>query len=217
MKTLRRITPIVVLAAVSVLAAFQLVGGPARYVIVSGNSMEPTLGSGDLALLVRHDSYRRGDVVAYHVPQGDPGAGAVVIHRVIGGSDRAGYVTEGDNRNGRDDWRPKPDDVIGKMVFQVPRGGLVPATLGGPMGLGLGAGLLAFFLLTGERKARPTRNPSQPGLQPGPAPTTSAPEPAPVIAPAVPGAVSARLVVTLSVALAAILLVAALARSRRPS
>lgn len=148
------------------MVAFQLFDGPARYVIVSGHSMEPTLSTGDLAVVVRHASYSRGDVVAYHVPDGEPGAGAVVIHRVVGGSGRTGYVTQGDNRDGRDTWRPKAEDVIGTMAFQIPGAGLVPDSLGSPLGLSVGAGLLAFFLLTGARKARPTEHPTEPRAQP---------------------------------------------------
>jgi signal peptidase I len=166
MRALGRITTIVVLAGAAMMTTFQLLDGPARYVIVSGHSMEPTLSTGDLAFVVRHDSYRRGDVVAYHVPDGEPGAGAVVIHRVVGGSGRTGYVTQGDNRDGRDIWRPKSDDVIGTMAFQIPGAGLVPDSLGSPVGLGIGAGLLAFFLLTGARKARPTEHPIEPRAQP---------------------------------------------------
>ena len=197
------------------MVASQLLGGPARYVIVSGHSMEPTLSSGDLAVLFRHASYRPGDVVAYHVPDGEAGAGSVVIHRIIGGSDRAGYVTEGDNRNGRDTWRPKPDDVIGKMAFQIPSAGFVPV-LGSPVGLGLGAGLFAFFLLTGGRRTRPAEPPPQPEARDAPDETVPATPPTRSIAPeARGGRPSPVVVVAAGVAVGAVLLLALrAARSR---
>ena len=143
---------------------------PAKYVIVAGHSMEPALRTGDLAFVVRHRSYRRGDVIAYHVPAGEPGAGAIVIHRVIGGSADAGYVTQGDNRNSRDIWRPKPDDVIGSMALQVPLAGHLPTFLGTPLGLGICAGLLAFLLITGIRKTKPQERPPAPPGLPAPPP-----------------------------------------------
>jgi signal peptidase I len=170
MRALARITVIVCLTGAAIAIASQLFEGPASYVIVSGHSMEPNLRTGDLAVVVRHASYRRGDIVAYHVPDGDPGAGAVVIHRVTGGSAASGYRTRGDNREGRDIWRPKPDDVIGSIAVRIPRAGLVPMALGTPLGLSIGAGLLAFFLLAGGGKpARPTGHPPEPGKQPAPA------------------------------------------------
>jgi signal peptidase I len=162
MRTFAQITTIVALAAAATMVAFQVLEAPAKYVIVAGHSMEPALRTGDLAFVVRHPSYRRGDVIAYHVPAGEPGAGAVVIHRVIGGSADAGYVTQGDNRNSRDIWRPKPDDVIGSMALQVPLAGHLPTFLGTPLGLGICAGLLAFLLVTGTRRTKPHRPPAPP-------------------------------------------------------
>jgi signal peptidase len=192
------------------MVAFQLLDGPARYVIVSGHSMEPTLHTGDLAFVVRHASYSRGDVVAYRVPEGQPGAGAVVIHRVMGGSDRTGYVTQGDNRDGHDTWRPKSDDVLGTMAFQIPSAGLVPAALGSPMGLGLSAGLIALFLVLGGRKARPTEHPPEPR-----APLTT-PQVVQSITPAARSGPSPVFVATAGVAVGGLVLLAARsARSKR--
>src|SRR5579862_3566324 len=63
----------------------QSLGGPAGYVLVSGKSMLPRYHTGDLVLVERRSSYHVGELIAYHVPQGDPMAGAQVIHRIVGG------------------------------------------------------------------------------------------------------------------------------------
>lgn len=131
----------------------QLLGGPAAYVIVSGKSMEPALLNGDLVVALKKSSYDVGDVVAYRVPQGDPGAGSLVIHRVIGGSATAGYVTQGDNREGRDLWEPKPRDVFGSMSLRIPRVGLVLAFVQTPLGIAISAAVATFlFVSAGSRK-----------------------------------------------------------------
>jgi signal peptidase len=214
MRALARVTALVVLVGAAIMVASQLLGGPASYVIVSGRSMEPTLRSGDVAVLLRHASYRPGDVVAYNVPDGEAGAGSVVIHRVIGGSDRAGYLTEGDNRNGQDTWRPKPNDVIGKMALQIPSAGFV-AVLRSSMGLGLGAGLFAFFLLTGGRRGRPAGRPPQSEAPDAPDDTVPAPPPARGIAAEARGGPSPPVVVAVGVAVGAVLVLALhAARSR---
>src|SRR3954447_9111211 len=75
----------------------QSLGGPAGYVLVSGHSMLPRYHTGDLVLVERRHSYHVGQVIAYRVPKGDAMAGAQVIHRIIGGDARRGFVVQGDN------------------------------------------------------------------------------------------------------------------------
>jgi signal peptidase I len=130
----------------------QLLGGPATYVIVSGHSMDPTLATGDFVVALERSSYRVGDVVAYRVPKGDPGAGVLVIHRITGGSPQAGFVTQGDNRDGPDEWRPKPEDVLGKPALTLPRVGLLFAWVRTPLGFALAGGLAAFLFVTAGSK-----------------------------------------------------------------
>lgn len=121
----------------------EMLGGPASYVLVSGHSMEPTLHTGDLVLALDQPSYRVGDVIVYRVPNG-PGAGTFVIHRVVGGDAATGYVTQGDNRDTIDPWRPKPHDIAGALEATAPRVGFAFAFLRTPLGLALVAGLTAF-------------------------------------------------------------------------
>jgi signal peptidase I len=140
-------------AAVAAIVACALVlwpgflhGGTA-YVIVSGNSMEPTLHGGDLVLTVRRSSYDVGEVVAYRIPEGQPGAGVLVIHRIVGGSATSGYIMQGDNRAGRDPWRPRPRDVVGAEGLSVPRLGLALVYLRTPLGLAFLAGIVTALLI----------------------------------------------------------------------
>ena len=140
-------------------------GGPAAYVIVSGKSMEPTLEDGDFVLARRQSSYRVGDIVAYRVPKGDPGAGAMVIHRIVGGSARTGYVTKGDNREGRDTWRPKPGDVVGSVSLTIPRAGVLLALLRTPVAIAALAGLAAFLFVSAGRRREPVLRSAAHGLR----------------------------------------------------
>jgi signal peptidase I len=122
-------------------------GGRASYVIVAGHSMEPTLHTGDLVVMLRQRSYRRGDVIAYHIGKRQPGAGLLIIHRIVGGSAAAGYMTQGDNRRYRDPWRPKPRDIDGKWATHVPRFGAVSTFVHAPLGVAFFGALTAFLLL----------------------------------------------------------------------
>jgi signal peptidase len=147
---LLRIGLLALMAAVVALWALVLrpvwLGGPAEYVIVSGESMEPTLRTGDLALALEQSSYGVGDIVVFHVPEGEPGAGTQVIHRIVGGSGATGFVLRGDNKDGIDPWRPKAEDVVGKMRLTVPRVGWGMFFLRTPLGLGLIAGLMTLLV-----------------------------------------------------------------------
>lgn len=134
-------------------------GGPATYVIVSGESMLPSLNSGDLVLAVESRSYRTGDVVVFRVPRGQPGEGTPIIHRIVGGSAGGGLVLQGDNREFRDPWLPRAAELEGRAVLTVPRLGLLLAFLRAPLGLAAAAALFTFLLAAGDgprRGPRPT-------------------------------------------------------------
>src|SRR5687768_2881473 len=95
-------------AVAYVLLAPPAVGGSTGYVVVVGKSMEPTLEHDDLVLVRKASDYRRGDVVAFRIRAGEPAAGTMVIHRIVGGSADDGFVTRGDNTDESDVWRPRP-------------------------------------------------------------------------------------------------------------
>lgn len=130
-------------------------GGPAGYVIVSGESMEPMMHTGDLAIVRQQDSYVVGDVIAYRIPKADVGGGMLVIHRVVGGDAREGFVLQGDNRDSTDMWRPVHSDVVGSLRWHVPHAGTALFLLKTPMVIAGVIGFLGFwFVVTwGDNKA----------------------------------------------------------------
>lgn len=138
------------LAIVGVLGWYclpQRFGGRAAWVMVSGTSMLPRLHTGDLVLVEHRSSYHVGEVVAYRVPQGEVGAGYVVIHRIIGGNGRTGWRMKGDNRTAPDLWYPTDHDVIGSKLLRIPHAWFVLRLLHMPLLLSLMAAFAAFFLL----------------------------------------------------------------------
>src|SRR5581483_11250469 len=108
----------------------QSLGGNASYVLVSGHSMLPR--------------YHTGEVIAYHVPKGDPLAGAQVIHRIIGGDAQHGFVVQGDNRTAPDVWRPKPGDIVGAKELRIPDAIVLLQFLRTPVFLALLAACFVF-------------------------------------------------------------------------
>lgn len=122
-------------------------GGSTAYVLVSGNSMEPTLSDGDFVIARQQDAYQQGDIAVYRIPEGDVGAGHLVIHRIVGGSSEQGYVLRGDNRTTDDLWRPRPHEIAGTLRFHIPAVGLAVPYLRSPLVVATFAGVMAFLFI----------------------------------------------------------------------
>jgi signal peptidase I len=143
------VAQIVIVALWFVFLRPKILGGPASYIIVAGSSMEPSLHAGDLAVLLAETAYSRGDVVAFQVE------GGMVIHRIVGGSEDQGFITQGDNTPSPDDWRPFATAVLGRMWLMIPGGGRLLSLLRTPYVLGGIAGTLgALYVLNGSSSPR---------------------------------------------------------------
>ena len=133
-------------------------GGPANYIMVSGISMEPTMYTGDLALVKTQDAYMVGDIVAYSVEDG------IVIHRIIGGTAEAGFIMRGDNNDNIDPWRPQPESIVGQAWIYIPWMGRLVSALQSPAVMGVAVGglflylSLAGMLLSGKTGSRGRRD-----------------------------------------------------------
>src|SRR4051812_31864942 len=150
------------LVAFTVAAAFlfwpQSLGGKVAYVKVSGTSMDPTYHFGDLAIVRKQSSYNVGDPVAYRIPKGEFGAGAMVIHRLIGGDGVHGYTTKGDNRTIADEWHPRTADIVGRVRYDMPAFGSKLASMTRPVYVGgLVASLTVLLMLWPKREQDPKR------------------------------------------------------------
>lgn len=162
-------------------------GGSTGYVIVSGESMEPMMHTGDLAIVRSKPTYSEGEIVAYRIPVSDVGGGMLVIHRVVGGNATDGLILQGDNRDHPDMWRPKAGDVVGALQTNIPNAGTALFLLRTPLVLATAAGLLGFWFIVlrgndaqdaktetiaadASEEARPL-----PPLQPAPSPAPAAP------------------------------------------
>ncbi|MCL4232767.1 MAG: signal peptidase I [Dehalococcoidia bacterium] len=135
-------------------------GGQVSYVIVSGNSMEPGMHRGDLAVVRRSHSYTEGDVVTYRHPEIGP-----VIHRIIGREGER-FVFKGDHNDFIDGHRPLESELIGELWFRVPSAGRLMRPLQEQKyaavlivlalaGLGGGAGVAASRKRSPEREGAP--------------------------------------------------------------
>jgi signal peptidase I len=95
-------------------------GSKPMFLTTHGTSMEPRFHTGDLAILRPVDSYHVGDVVAYH----STALNTVVMHRIVK-IDNGRYTFKGDNNTWLDPAPAGRDQLLGKLLLRVPRGGLV--------------------------------------------------------------------------------------------
>jgi signal peptidase I len=128
-------------------------GGTTTWVVIRGDSMEPTFHTGDLVIVDRSSDYAVGEVVAYRVPEGDVGGGSIVIHRLVGG-DQRGFDVRGDNNGGLDPWRPTVSDIVGRAWLWLPGVGHLVTWIHQPLvAAGLAAAVVVALIL-GRAPAR---------------------------------------------------------------
>ena len=93
------------------------IGGQTSYIVVIGNSMEPTFHYGDLALIRQADTYEVGDIVTYSQPEI-----GTIFHRIIAIKE-GHYILKGDNNSWEDSYKPKKAEILGKYWFFIPLAG----------------------------------------------------------------------------------------------
>lgn len=149
------------LGAVWILFAPQKAGGQAAYIIINGNSMEPTFHTNDLVIARTASSYAVRDVVAYTNPQL-----GTIFHRIVD-QQEGQFILQGDNNDWLDSHTPVPEEVIGKLWLHIPKIGGIASQIRQPGIFSLAIfGFLGFAFMTvsgpSSGKTSPKRQKKQP-------------------------------------------------------
>lgn len=107
-------------------------------VILSG-SMEPEISLDDIIVNKAQDSYQVGDVITFE------NGSSLTTHRIVGVSEK-GFITKGDANNTEDTAPVPQEQILGRVIFSVPKVGLVLGNLKTPLGM-LCLVLLCFCLI----------------------------------------------------------------------
>lgn len=153
-------------------------GGSTTYVVVAGDSMLPNYRPGDLIVAQPTAASAVGSVVVYRIPAGEPGAGRLIIHRIVAYDTATGYTTRGDHNSYIDPWHPTPADVVGAPAMVLPGVGTAIGFARQPIVAGMLAALLTIAWLFSRRRVPPaevdpirdrrdSRDPSDVGYNPG--------------------------------------------------
>lgn len=117
-------------------------GGSTAMIIVRGHSMEPTMHTGDIVIVRRADDYQPGQIVVFRVPRNEPGAGAMIVHRLVTQQPNGTFVFQGDNNRGPDVFHPRQPDIVGRRVFFVPVLGRLLLRAAQPMWMAIAVGAI---------------------------------------------------------------------------
>jgi hypothetical protein len=128
-----------VILGVTAIGAWLIGTDKVSYVVTHGVSMNPVYYQDDLVILVKQGSYEVGQIAAYH------GVREEVLHRITGGNATRGFVFKGDNNQSIDIPTPTGDELIGRAVLHVPKGGIWLKPVLSPTGLGM----IGFLIVGG--------------------------------------------------------------------
>lgn len=118
--------------------------------IVKSGSMEPSINTGGVVMIREIDSYTVGDVITFT----SAGADIPTTHRIIGtevSPDGGTYfVTKGDANEERDVELVSEENIIGKVLVDVPYVGFILDFARQPLGFALLIGVPAFIIILDE-------------------------------------------------------------------
>ena len=107
--------------------------GSFKLMYVLTGSMSPVIEPGDLiiAMDVDADNLKEGDIITFRAPQN-----TLVTHRIIGINEDGSFVTKGDANNVEDlDLKANSENIVGKYVFRIPKGGYIAKFIQSPIGM----------------------------------------------------------------------------------
>jgi signal peptidase len=115
--------------------------GFAPLIVLSG-SMEPAIYPGDVVVIRQQEveKFKIGDIVAYL--EGP----TVFTHRIVG-MEKDKFILKGDNNNTADDI-VNPEQFEGKVLFTIPKVGIIITFLKRPFGMGVLALLILAYIFS---------------------------------------------------------------------
>jgi signal peptidase len=131
--------------------------------VVSSQSMVPTLNVGDIILVrgTKPESITVGTIIIFHSPYDYQ---MPIVHRVLGimsGGNSLLFATKGDNNPSPDAWRVPAKNIMGVYVGKLPYVGLISLELRGPLGVTLIILLIALIVAIEYAESKTSRRKSQ--------------------------------------------------------
>ncbi|MFH2019763.1 MAG: signal peptidase I [bacterium] len=115
---------LLLLALYTLTSNISVLNGYHSYLVLSG-SMEPSILIGDVVVVHKQSSYNVHDIVTFNSPE----AGRIVTHRIVqaepSSPGQPPFITRGDANRDDDEAQISDSDIIGKVVFTIPKIGFL--------------------------------------------------------------------------------------------
>ncbi|MGL6106244.1 signal peptidase I [Romboutsia sp.] len=122
--------------------AFNIMGFR-TYTVLSG-SMEPKFDPGDVIIILNKNrtNIDKGDIVTFY----NTVENQIITHRIVE-KNSTGYLTKGDNNDVIDDNVLKEENIIGKVLFHIPKVGYIIKFLSNPKVIAIEMFILAGLVI----------------------------------------------------------------------
>lgn len=140
---------IVAIALLLIFSVFPITGNFKVLTVLSG-SMEPAIGTGSVAVVKPVDNYKIGDIITFGeiTKTKTPTTHRIYDIRVQEGEPI--YITKGDANNAPDQREIMGDEIVGKVLFNVPYAGYAVNEARKPLGFALIIILPAVIIIGDE-------------------------------------------------------------------
>ena len=104
-----------------------------KFMYVLTGSMTPAIEAGDMIVTktVETQDLKEGDIITFRTM-----GNTLVTHRIIGMKEDGSFVTKGDANNVEDiDLKANEENIVGKYIFKIPKGGYIVKFIQSPIGL----------------------------------------------------------------------------------
>ncbi|MBP9718886.1 MAG: signal peptidase I [Candidatus Levybacteria bacterium] len=120
------------LIAITTISANSHLFGGYKSLLVQSGSMEPAIMTGDIIVIQKQPGYLKNDVITFTSQDN-----RIVTHRIIGQQNEQRFLTKGDANRSSDSDVISQNDVIGKVVFIIPKLGYFVGFSKSPIGFSL--------------------------------------------------------------------------------
>ena len=133
---------IIILSFISIKSdkAFDFIGFRV-YTVLSG-SMKPEINPGDIVFVTNNgkNDLSEGDIITFRE------ADNIITHRIVDIT-KDGYITKGDNNNSIDLFTVSYENIIGRVLFHIPKIGYLIAFLSRPLVMAIEMIILAILIV----------------------------------------------------------------------
>lgn len=111
------------------------------YTVLSG-SMKPKINPGDIIIILNKNkvNLNKNDIITFKENN------SVITHRIVDIKDNV-YITKGDNNNSIDSFTVSSENILGKVIFNIPKLGYILEFLSRPLIIALEMIIVAVLII----------------------------------------------------------------------